>query len=99
MKTYQTYRNLPALAGLCSMKDAAKPGLSIEDCVARLKRYHYSFKRLHQSAPPAIFEAFCESRLAGWMPNAPLGSAWGPVFGTLGTHTDFDTIIARAMPR
>ncbi len=30
------------------MEDAAKPGLSIESCVARLKRYHYSFKRLHQ---------------------------------------------------
>jgi hypothetical protein len=48
MKPYETYRNLPALAGLCSIEDAAKPGLSIEDCVARLKRYHYSFKRLHQ---------------------------------------------------
>lgn len=25
-----------------------KPGLSVEPCVARLKRYHYAFKRLHQ---------------------------------------------------
>lgn len=25
-----------------------KRGLSIEECVARLKRYHYAFKRLHQ---------------------------------------------------
>jgi len=25
-----------------------KPGLSVEQCVARLKRYHYAFKRLHQ---------------------------------------------------
>ena len=54
---------------------------------------------LHQSAPAAVFSAFCDSRLAGWMPNAPLGSAWGPAFGTLGAQTDFDTIIARAMPR
>jgi hypothetical protein len=30
------------------MEDAAKPGLSVEECVARLKRYHYAFKRLHQ---------------------------------------------------
>lgn len=30
------------------MEEAAKPGLSIEDCVARLKRYHWVFKRLHQ---------------------------------------------------
>jgi putative acyl-CoA dehydrogenase len=54
---------------------------------------------LFQSAPAAVFSAFCDSRLAGWMPNAPLSGAWGPAFGTLGAQTDFDTIIARAMPR
>jgi hypothetical protein len=43
-----TYRNLPALAGLCSIEQAMAPGLSVEACVARLKRYHYAFKRLHQ---------------------------------------------------
>src|SRR4051794_24033118 len=42
------YRNLPPLAGLCSMADAMRPGLSVERCVSRLKRYHYAFKRLHQ---------------------------------------------------
>jgi hypothetical protein len=30
------------------MTDAMKPGLSVEECVRRLKRYHYAFKRLHQ---------------------------------------------------
>jgi putative acyl-CoA dehydrogenase len=44
---------------------------------------------LHQSAPAAVFSAFCDSRLAG---------NWGQSFGTLGAATDFDTIIARAMP-
>src|SRR5216117_2132155 len=48
MKTYKSYRNLPSLAGVCSMDDAMKPGLSVEACVARLKRYHYAFKRLHE---------------------------------------------------
>ena len=48
MKTYQTYRNLPAIAGICSMEEAARPGLSVEHCVARLKRCHYSLRRLHQ---------------------------------------------------
>src|SRR5215467_15791818 len=48
MKTYQSYRNLPSLAGICSMNDAMKPGLSVEECVRRLKRYHYALKRLHQ---------------------------------------------------
>jgi len=48
MSAYQSYRKLPQLAGLCSLEEAAVPGLSIEACVARLKRYHYAFKRLHQ---------------------------------------------------
>jgi hypothetical protein len=30
------------------MPEAMKPGLSVEECVSRLKRYHYAFKRLHQ---------------------------------------------------
>ena len=30
------------------MEEAAKPGLSIEECVRRLKRFHYAFKRLHE---------------------------------------------------
>ena len=45
---YKTYRNLPPLAGLCSMEDAQRPGLSVEECVTRLKRFHYCFKRLHE---------------------------------------------------
>ena len=43
---------------------------------------------LAQSAPPAVFSAFCESRLK--QPH--------DVFGTLGGGTDFDAIIRRAMP-
>ncbi|MBV9468667.1 MAG: hypothetical protein JO316_15170 [Abitibacteriaceae bacterium] len=45
---YQTYRGLPLLAGVCSLEEAMRPGLSVEECVRRLKRYHYAFKRLHQ---------------------------------------------------
>ena len=45
---------------------------------------------LQQTAPSAVFNAFCDSRLAG---------NWGQSFGTLGAATDFDTIIQRAMPR
>jgi hypothetical protein len=48
MNAYQSYRNLPSLAGICSMEEAMKPGLSVEECVRRLKRYHYALKRLHQ---------------------------------------------------
>jgi putative acyl-CoA dehydrogenase len=45
---------------------------------------------LQRSAPAAVSSAFCDSRLAG---------NWGHAFGTLGAQVDFDTIIARAMPR
>ncbi len=46
--TYRSYRGLPTLAGLATLEEAARPGLSIEACVARLKRYHYAFLRLHE---------------------------------------------------
>jgi hypothetical protein len=42
------FPRLTPLAGICSMTDAMKPGLSVEECVRRLKRHHYAFKRLHQ---------------------------------------------------
>jgi hypothetical protein len=48
MIMYESYRKLPALAGVCSFEEGSRPGLSVEQCVARLKRYHYAFKRLHQ---------------------------------------------------
>jgi hypothetical protein len=48
VKSYQSYRGLPALAGLASIEEAAKPGLSVEACVSRLKRCHYAFVRLHE---------------------------------------------------
>jgi hypothetical protein len=45
---YSPLQGLPALAGLCTFDEAQRPGLSIEECVRRLKRYHYAFKRLHE---------------------------------------------------
>lgn len=44
---------------------------------------------LYQTAPAAVADAFCDSRLAG---------NWGQTFGTLAAGTDFDSIIERAMP-
>ena len=45
---YRSYKGLPTLAGLATLAEAARPGLSVEACVARLKRYHYAFVRLHE---------------------------------------------------
>jgi hypothetical protein len=48
LPNYTSYKNLPPLAGLCSIEDATKPGLPLDECVRRLKRFHYCFKRLHE---------------------------------------------------
>src|SRR6266853_4676287 len=48
MSNNGSYRGLPTLAGLATLEEAARPGLGIEACVARLKRSHYAFQRLHQ---------------------------------------------------
>jgi hypothetical protein len=45
---YKGYKGLPSLAGYCSLEEATCRGLSVDECVRRLKRYHYAFKRLHE---------------------------------------------------
>jgi hypothetical protein len=48
MNSRPSYQGLPAPAGLVTLEAAMKPGLSVEECVRRLKRYHYAFKQLDQ---------------------------------------------------
>src|SRR3979409_676461 len=48
MSGYSSYRGLPTLAGLATLEEAARPGLSVEAVVARLKRYHSASLRLHE---------------------------------------------------
>src|SRR3954464_2099947 len=48
MNAYQPLHGLPPLAGLATLEEAQRPGLSVEECVKRLKRFHYAFKRLHE---------------------------------------------------
>lgn len=47
-ETYETYRGLPPLAGLACMNEARHADWSVDESVHRLKRIHYSLKRLHQ---------------------------------------------------
>ena len=49
---YRSYKDLPPLAGLATIAEAARPGLAVSECVDQLKRFHYAFVRLH-----AIFNA------------------------------------------
>ena len=48
MSSYRPQHDLPPLAGVCNFTEAQRPGLSVEECVKRLKRYHYALKRCHQ---------------------------------------------------
>jgi len=40
---------VPPLAGLCSFKEAQRTALSVEECVAWMKRHHYVLLRLHET--------------------------------------------------
>lgn len=45
---YQGYSGLPPLAGLLNMREATTTGLTVTESVHRIKRVHWSLKRLHQ---------------------------------------------------
>jgi hypothetical protein len=46
---YRGYDGLPPLAGLLTMREAATTGLTVSESVERLKRLHWSLKRLHHA--------------------------------------------------
>jgi hypothetical protein len=48
LDSYKSFGGLPALAGLHTMREAAATGLTVSESVARLKRLHWTLKRLHQ---------------------------------------------------
>jgi len=45
---YKGYAGLPPLVGLESMREAVTTGLTVAESVARLKRLHWSLRRLHR---------------------------------------------------
>jgi len=47
MESYHGYGGLPPLVGLLTMRDATTLGLNVNESVERLKRIHWSLKRLH----------------------------------------------------
>jgi hypothetical protein len=46
--SYESFGGLPPLAGLHTMREAAATGLTVSESVNRLKRLHWSLKRMHQ---------------------------------------------------
>jgi len=47
LTAYRPLHDLPPVAGITTLEEAMRIGFSIEDCVARLKRHHWAFRRLH----------------------------------------------------
>ncbi len=47
LEAYRGYAGLPPLVGLETMTEAVTQGLTVAESVARLKRLHWSLKRLH----------------------------------------------------
>ena len=48
MNTSISFNNIPPLAGAFTFEESQRQGLSVEECVKRLKCYHYILKRSHQ---------------------------------------------------
>jgi hypothetical protein len=46
-ENYRSYHDLPPVAGICTIPEAAKVGFSVDECVKRLKRHHWALRRLH----------------------------------------------------
>ena len=46
LNDYGSFKDLPPLAGVADFEQAASPGLSVQECVNRLKRYHHGLQRV-----------------------------------------------------
>lgn len=65
-------RGIPPLAGICSYEEAARPGLSVDETVARLKRYNYVLRRLQEIGAAHLpstpeWEVKCALSLHMWL--------------------------------
>ena len=90
---YRPLHDLPPLAGITSLEEAMKVGFSIDDCVARLKRHHWAFRRLHEifikrlTAEPiyelkmafSLHAHYCAEHAAAW--RARVGEMREPPLG------------------
>ncbi|MEY2879267.1 MAG: hypothetical protein RLZZ15_1647 [Verrucomicrobiota bacterium] len=91
--TYRSHRDLPPIAGITTITDAARIGFAIDECVARLKRHHWAFRRLHEifihrlTAEPiyelkmgfSLHAHYCAEHAAAW--RARVGEMREPPLG------------------
>jgi uncharacterized phosphosugar-binding protein len=72
MSTLIDNLGFPPLAGVCSYEDAARPGLSVDETVLRLKRSNHVLRRLHEIATAHLphtpeWEVKCALSLHLWV--------------------------------
>jgi len=76
----RSYRDLPPLAGIGTLAEGMRIGPGIDECVQKLKRHHWAFRRLHEifikrlTAEPAyelkmgfsLHAYYCAEHAAAW---------------------------------
>jgi hypothetical protein len=70
---------VPPLAGIATYEEASRPGLGVDESVARLRRLEYFFRRLHLLSALALptvpeWEAKCGLGLHSWIDAEACGS-------------------------
>ena len=93
---YKTYQGLPPLAGMATIQDAMRRGLTVDECVCRLKRFHYAFNKDPDKHYPPILKAHeIKGRFEiGPVKIAPFVQHHGPIdsigyrFGAFAYSTD-----------
>jgi hypothetical protein len=70
---------IPPLAGIASYEEAARPGLDVDESVARLRRLEFIFRRLHLLSARSLptvpeWEAKCGLGLHAWLDAEACGA-------------------------
>lgn len=70
---------IPPLAGIATYEEASRPGLGVDESVARLRRLEYYFRRLHLLSALALptvpeWEAKCGLGLHSWLDAEACGA-------------------------
>jgi hypothetical protein len=70
---------IPPLAGIATYEEASRPGLGVDESVARLRRFEYFFRRLHLLSAVALpivpeWEAKCGLGVHSWLDAQACGA-------------------------
>ena len=89
--SYVGFAGFPPLVGLHSMHEAATTGLSVGESVARLKRLHWSLKKLHaetvRGVTPRLRRCFGVLLIVGFLAVNGFADVNGKIFGSVTDKT------------